>query len=680
MSSIGNHGKAAEDSALLQLVRQDQLEALHRSILAAIPISLVVAVITMFLAIHHRHGQEGIAWFAALCAINAIRFRQSWAGTFRHSAETPRPSLIESQRSLNRLCLGALGAGLIWALVPVLSDGYTSPETVFYLTITCGITAGATANGTAFALMPISFVLPPLLSVVGCLVYVGGFDRDALAVTVLIYALTLTHFTRRSETAFCESSRLKNQAVTLVSSLDEARAQAVHTAEEMSHRATHDDLTGLLNRVGFLDEITERISAGSTPFCLMLLDIDGFSSINDTFGHHSGDRVVIEVARRIAAALPDGFTIARLGADEFGIFHDAQTTNISPTELATHLLAAVAVPFASFDAGRLSACIGVHTGTEYNVTEQLSRANEALLVAKKAGRGQFHCFDEQLRARLQMRRDIELNLRRALENGEPEVWFQPIFGHDGQKLVSMEALLRWHHPEYGPIPPPEIIATAALSGLGEPLLQYILSRVCLMILELRARGLPQMCVAINISPREISHLAIDEILLTALTLHDCPASMLEVEITEETVLDIRSVQDKLIRLSQRGVQISIDDFGVGYATLATLRQNYVNKIKIDQSFVRDITKSPGNQILVQSILNLGQSLGLQVVTEGVETKEDATCLQRLGCGLMQGYYLQRPARSAAILERLEQNQPSQTPEPDGSGTLAGHRHTIAHRA
>ena len=656
MSCADNPGKAAEDSTLLLLIRQDQLDALHRSILAAIPINLVIAAAAMFVSIHHQHGQEGVAWFAAVSAINAIRFGQAWFGKARQEAEAPRPSLSEAQRSLNRLCLAALVSGLIWALLPVLCDGYTSPQTLFYLTITCGITAGATVSGSAFALMPSCFFLPPLLSVVGCLLYAGGFDRDWLALTVIVYAGALIHFARRGETAFRETSCLKNQAVTLASSLDEARLHAVSVALQMSHRATHDDLTGLLNRDGFIREITSRINGGSGLYCLMLLDLDGFKSVNDTFGHHAGDRVLIEIARRLSEILHDGFTTSRLGADEFAIFYDTASTDTAPAELATRLITSIAMPLASFDAGRLGACIGLYTGTAHNVTELLTRASEALLAAKNAGRSQFHIFDERLNLRLEVRRDVERNLRRALADGEPEIWYQPVFSADGQNLVSLEALLRWHHPQHGLVPPQEIIATAALSGLAEPLLRYILANVCLMIQELQRRGLEHVRVAMNISPREISRLAVDEILLSELARRGCPASMLEVEITEETALDIRSVQDKLIRLDRGGVQISIDDFGVGYATLATLRQSYVKKLKIDLSFVKDIATTPGNQILVQSILNLGQSLGLQVVAEGVETKDDAACLRRFGCVLMQGHYFLPAMRLPAILERLPLRQ------------------------
>ena len=656
MSSLDKAGKDAEGSALLQLIRADQLTALRRNILAAMPVNLVIAAIALFVSIRYQHGRVGIAWFAAVSLANAIRIGQAWPPASRQTQDQPRPALPEVQRALNRLCLTAFASGLVWAMVPVLCDAYTSPQTLFYLTIICGITAGAITHGTPLARMPIYFIIPPLLSLFGCLLYTGGFDRECLALTVLIYAAALIRFAWQSEIAFRETSLLKNEAVTLAGSLEEAHAQAVLVAEQMSHCAMHDDLTGLLNRAGFIREITHRIGGGTAPFCLMLLDLDGFRSVNDTFGHHAGDRVLIEIARRLGETLQGNFTTARLGADEFAIFNDATTTDVAPAELATRIITATAMPLASFDAGRLSACVGVYTGTEHNVTELLTRATEALLAAKNTGRSQFHIFNAPLRARLEMRRDIERSLPRALKTGEPEIRYQPVFGHDGQTLAGLEALLRWRHPRHGLIPPEEIIKTAALSGLAEPLLRFILSSVCLMIQELRARGLTHMRVAMNISPREISRLAIDEILLSELARQNCPSSMLEIEITEETALDIRSVQDKLIRLARGGVQITIDDFGAGYSTLATLRQSYVNKLKIDRSFVKNLAKSHGNQILVQSILNLGQSLGLQVVAEGVETADDEACLRRLGCVLMQGHHLSPPVRFTAMLERLTLRQ------------------------
>jgi diguanylate cyclase len=222
--------------------------------------------------------------------------------------------------------------------------------------------------------------------------------------------------------------------------------------------------------------------------------------------------------------------------------------------------------------------------------------------------------------------------------------------------VTLEALLRWEHPRHGLVPAEEMISAAAMAGLAEPLLRFIFGEVCSMIRELRARGLEHARVAMNISPREISRVAIDEILLSGLKDKDCPASMLEIEITEETVLDIRSVQDKLVRLSRGGVHITIDDFGVGYATLAMLLQTHIDKIKIDRSFITGISTSKSNKILVQSILHLGRSLGIQVVAEGVETSDDHQLLKLIGCELMQGYYLRRPAPARAVIEWLQSEE------------------------
>lgn len=652
MHGLDNTEPEQASSALLLLIRQDQLAAIRRNVLNAASANVLIGAIVLFVSVRYQHTRLGIAWFLASTLINAIRVGQCVLPAPRPMASKPLPSLRAVQRQLDYFCVTALLSGLVLALLAYLCAGYTRAPTLFYLTVICGITAGAITHGTPYARMPSCFILPPLLSVFGCLLYTGGFERNCLAVTVLIYIAALIRFAWQSEAEFRETSLLKNRAVSLVRSLETAHSQALVVAEQMSYRATHDELTDLLNRTGFLKQVEQRISGEHSTFCLMLLDLDGFKSVNDAFGHNAGDRVLVEVARRLSETLGGEFTIGRMGGDEFGIFYEASVAGAFPAELATRLIASIAVPFASFDAGRLGACIGLYIGKARNVTELLTRADEALYTAKEAGRNQFYIFDDILRDRLEMRRDIKRDLQRALADAAPEVWYQPILGSDGQKLVSLEALLRWRHPQHGLVPPQEVIETAARAGLAEPLLRYILANVCAIIQELRARGLEHVRVAMNISPREISRLAVDEILLSELSKRNCPTSMLEIEITEETVLDIRSVQDKLIRLSRGGVHISIDDFGVGYSTLATLRQPYVKKIKIDRSFVKDIAISRGNQILVQSILNLGQSLGLQVVAEGVETKEDRDLLRRIGCGLMQGYYFHKPAPREAMLAWL----------------------------
>ncbi len=320
--------------------------------------------------------------------------------------------------------------------------------------------------------------------------------------------------------------------------------------------------------------------------------------------------------------------------------------------LATRLIAAIEVPFIAFDPGRLGASIGIYVTESCDLTDMLTCADEALYAAKGAGRNRYYVFDNILRGRLEMRRDIERDLSGALSDEALAVWYQPIFGADGRELINFEALIRWNHPKYGWVPPEDIISAASIMGLSQRLIHFIFGDVCSMIQTLLALGLGHIWVSMNISPRELSKIAIDDIISANIKSLGIPASMLELEITEETVIDMHSVQEKLSSLLRLGVRIAIDDFGTGYASLAILRQININRIKIDRSFVSNLANTPSGQILVQMILMLGYSLGVEVVAEGVESEEDFHSLQKLGCKLMQGYYLHRPVPRDQVIKGL----------------------------
>ncbi len=661
MASAGQGGRPAYRGALLEpLILRDQLVAVRRTILVAMPVNAVLGFIVTLVSIRYGHGTAGLAWFASSSASNLLRVvlclaplpvpGAPYVGLGRHAVSPVRRRL--------RLCSGAaLISGFTWALIPALCAGYTTPQALFYLAVVCGTTAGAVTHGAAYARIPTCFITPVLLSVCVCLFHTGGFDRNCLGVTVLLYLAALVQVAHQSEAGFRQSSRLTNEATTLAHSLREAHARSIAVAQQMSHRATHDELTGLLNRAGFMQEVERRAAAADAPLCLMLLDLDGFKSVNDVYGHKAGDRVLAEVARRLREALTADFAIARIGGDEFAVFFTL-TVPEAPPVLATRLITAIEVPFAAFDAGRLGVSIGLHVARDFDITEMLTCADEALYVAKAAGRNRYFLFDDGLRDRLEMRRDVERDLLRALMEQALEVWYQPVFSQDGAALVNLEALVRWRHPRHGWIPPPELVATAAIAGLSEPLLRFIFDDVCLMIRALRDLGLEHVWVAMNVSPREVSRIAVDELLLGRLREAGLPPAMLEIEITEETALDIRSVQDKLNRLSRAGVHIAIDDFGIGYSSLASLRHLHVNRIKIDRSFVTGIAASSGDQILVQAILKIGESLGIEVVAEGVETADDLRLLQGLGCRLIQGHHF-KPARPRAEVVGWLQRQAGQ---------------------
>ncbi|KAA0123015.1 EAL domain-containing protein [Methylobacterium sp. P1-11] len=634
------------------LIRRDQLDAMRGSVLAAIPVNMLLGLASLLVAYRSGHGTAGAVWFAASTSVNLLRItlcRIPCLGLALTADMTPSLAAHAGRsidRRLRAFTAAAFLSGVVWACQPLLCEGYTSAQALFYLAITCGVTAGAVTHGTAYARIPLSFIVMPLLSVAVCLVLTGDFDRNCLAACVILYFLALTHTAFRSEAVFRDASRLKNEAHALARSRAEAHASASALVDEMRWRATHDDLTGLLNRAGLLQATEHRLHTGTLS--LLMLDLDGFKFVNDVYGHKAGDRVLVEVARRLSGALPENSLAARLGGDEFAVLYDPATSGVPHGVMAATLITTVAQPFEGFDAGRLGVSIGIHDGPEPGLTEMLSCADEALYAAKATGRNRFRVFDQGLRERLQMRRDLERDLSQALVENAPKVWFQPIYAADGRILAGLEALVRWEHPRLGWIAPPDLIAAAGMAGLTESLFRYILEQVTAMLEILHRRGLQGVRVAMNVSPREMAQVPVDEIVIERLTLLGLPPTMLEIEITEETALDIGAVQSKLQALSRAGIRVALDDFGIGYSSLSSLRQLKADRIKIDRSFVTGLGSSDDKRGLVLAVLGLGRLLGLDVVAEGVESAEDLHILQAMGCPFLQGYHLGRPMPVEAL--------------------------------
>lgn len=640
---------------LEHLIGADQLNAVRRSVLISLPINIALGTIIMAVTIFYGRVLPGIIWFLGTLVINGLRIALCLAPL----PGAPATGLLAW---LNKLSVNhhleiasvlAFVSGLVWAMMPLLCDWYTSPQSTFYLVVICGITAGAVTHGNAYATIPTSFILTPLLVMAGCLVYAGGIDRIGLALATLLYLGALIRSARESHALFYEGSRRKNEATALAGSLSQANMRTAEIAEEMHQRAIHDTLTGLLNRAGFASEVETRNIGPHKSICLMILDLDGFKSVNDVFGHLAGDDVLREVAFRLRFTLPSSFTIARLGGDEFAVVFDPEANRARPDQIADQLVAAIGQPFKGFDGGRVGVSIGIHqTRDRIGFSEMMICADSALYAAKNAGRNRHYIFDEQLENRLKMKRDVERDLPNALANEQLYMAFQPIMGQGGRRLTNFEALLRWDHGKHGPVPPVDIVESAAILGLSEALMQFVLKQAGLLIQQLKGLGQDDLWVAINVSPREMSRLPVDDFVLQALTQWNVPSSMLEIEITEETAIDMSAVQGKLTVLRQAGVRLAIDDFGVGYSSLSSLRHLQVDRIKIDKSFVTGLTDSAADQVMVQAIINLGRSLKMDVVAEGVENEEIQVMLRVLGCNTMQGYHLGRPGSLRQAVERI----------------------------
>lgn len=641
----------ATDAQPTQVVL-DQIAAIKSCIRIAVPINIVLGIVNLVVACQSGLALRGTLWFVASFGVNLARLAMARMPAPRIgalAAHYPRLSEVNWQRRL--IWLGAVVSGLIWAGVPLLCAGFTAPQSLFFLTVVCGVTAGAVTHGAPDARTALGFLLPTLISVGVAMLVAGGFYRYCIAVTVLIYIAALVRSSIRAEQAFCHLSRMTNEATANASSLARAHARSLDMIDVAQHRAAHDDLTGLLNRAGFLAEVEGCIARHETAACLMFVDLDGFKAVNDVYGHRKGDHVLIEIARRLRTHLEPPARLARMGGDEFAVFAPI-AAGADAGQIAQGIIAAVSVPIEGVETGTLGASIGVYVNPRGDISDMLACADEALYAAKSAGRNRFHIFDEALHQRLQVRRDLERDLLRHLEEGHLDVWFQPIYATGRTMPDTLEALLRWRHPQHGWVRVEDVITLAAVNGHAEPLLRFVLARVCRALIKMESLGIAGVKVAMNISPREMMQLPVDTIILTHLEVLGIDPRLLDVEVTEETALDIQLVQDKMLTLAQAGVTISLDDFGVGYSSLDTVRHGRVQRIKIDRSFVSNITQSIPDQYLVGTIINLGRVLGIDVVVEGIETAQDHAMIRALGGSLMQGYFLHKPMPEREVLDLL----------------------------
>jgi diguanylate cyclase (GGDEF)-like protein len=643
---------SVDGEVLSRMVRTDQLVVVRRSVLSAIPINVVLSFTATLVALNSGRVFEGMLWLLLSLAVNGVRSyvcRRAFApapGVQVEAGVAVSPTGRSVEWNLRMAAAMAAASGLVWALIPLLCNGYSSPQAVFYLTVVCGICAGSVTYGIAYALVPISFITPALLSVVGCLVYAGGFDNLALGAMVLLYLAALARGALQSDKAFREGSRLKNEATALASQLRQVHALSLDATQQLAFRASHDSLTGLLNREGFTEAATLHIAApDGREHGLLLLDLDGFKAVNDAFGHKAGDRVLQDVAGWLQRELADMHaTLGRWGGDEFAVLYTLQPDRQAPTTIAQALIRSISFATAHYG-GHLGVSIGISVTGQAEIADMISFADEALYEAKRTGRNRFQVFDKALNQRLATRRDVERDLLHAIEARAIGVWYQPIMADDAREVHSLEALMRWNHPRHGQIAPEEVIFAAANTGLAEPLLRHLVDEVCRGMRQLEAAGssLAGVPIAINVSPREMAQLAVDDIVLGLLKSRGIAPRRLQIEITEEVALDTHATRSRLSALSAAGVAIVVDDFGVGYSSLASLRSEYVRQVKIDRSFILGLSSSPGNVVLVDAIVQLGRSLNIQVVAEGVETQDELDALRALGCKLVQGYHLSRPA-------------------------------------
>jgi len=428
--------------------------------------------------------------------------------------------------------------------------------------------------------------------------------------------------------------------------------------EKLTHLAYYDQLTGLSNRRLFGERLSlalARAKRQQTRVTILFLDLDRFKGINDSFGYQAGDELLKEVGRRLMESIREFETSARLGGDEFAIILQDLEHQQEAMVVTQRLLDILAAPF-QIDGQEVgvTASVGIAFYPENGdgIEQLLKCADSAMHRAKERGRHSYQIFSREMHSEALTRMSLERDLRQALERNEFRLHYQPQLSLEDNALRAVEALVRWQHAERGLIAPMDFISLLEDTGLIVSVGEWILRNACRQVREWQQGGLPDLRVAVNLSPRQFEDKNLVEIVGRALTDFQLSPECLELEITESHLMrDTERTKSTLASIKSLGVRIAIDDFGTGYSSLAYLKRFPIDSLKIDQSFVRDITTHRDDASIAAGIIGLGHKLRLDVIAEGVETEEQMAFLYQEGCDAVQGYLCGRPQPPEVIPAR-----------------------------
>ena len=442
--------------------------------------------------------------------------------------------------------------------------------------------------------------------------------------------------------------------------------------QQLHHQAFHDILTGLANRALFVDRVEHamrRSEREASPVAVLFLDLDDFKTVNDSLGHAAGDELLIAVAERLVRAARSSDTVARFGGDEFAILVEPGHMPQTAAEVAARIGEAMNAPFhVSATDVAVSVSIGIAIGESYDdiPADLLRDADMAMYLAKRNGKARFEMFRPGLQDEALSRLAISADLRHAIDGGQLEVFYQPIVTAHDAIPVGAEALVRWNHPHRGLVQPAEFIGVAESTGLIVALGDWVLNHACRQTEAWRQQGVvdDEFYIAVNLSARQLAEPSLVDSVRRALDDSGLPPKALVLEITESLVmLDLDAGLARLHSLKDLGLRVALDDYGTGYSSLNRLGTLPIDIVKIDKSFIDELTGRSEGTAVIKSVIDVTAALGLTSVAEGVEQQDQCTMLDNLGCNTIQGYLFAMPMPSAATalaLRRLRTNQGSDT--------------------
>ncbi len=464
----------------------------------------------------------------------------------------------------------------------------------------------------------------------------------------------------------------------LADSFNEMSRNLQQTTEAMRHMAYHDSLTGLPNRAMFQELLSQAVRSAvrhEDMGALMFVDLDHFKRINDTLGHQAGDALLCQMAKRLDGVLRstdvlaysshDESQLARLGGDEFTVLLPRIRDSFSAALVAQRLLEVLGQPSTIENRSVVvTASIGItiFPTDAADTDELLKNADMALYHAKDAGRNTYHYFVESMNESAVRKLELESELRRALENEEFELYYQPQVNSDGDRIVGAEALIRWHHSEHGLVSPGEFIPVAEETGIIGPIGDWVMDRACRDAARWRENGFSDVYVSVNVSAVQFRKPSFVEDVATALEAAGLEPQALHIELTESSLMQDEAAAERVLAtLQELGVEVWMDDFGTGYSSLSYLRRYPFRGVKIDYSFVRDIVEDPDDRAIASAIIAMANSLRINVTAEGVESENQVELLQQERCHRLQGFLFGRPMPAAELVTMLQRASAATSP-------------------